>query len=48
MQNNLSYRKDIDGLRALAIITVVLFHAKFSTFAGGFEEWMFSSLFRAF
>lgn len=30
------YRSDIDGLRALAIIPVVLFHAGFSLFSGGF------------
>lgn len=30
------YRADIDGLRALAVIPVVLFHAGLSTFSGGF------------
>lgn len=30
------YRADIDGLRALAVIPVVLFHAGMSTFSGGF------------
>lgn len=30
------YRKEIDGIRALAIISVILFHAGFSTFEGGF------------
>jgi peptidoglycan/LPS O-acetylase OafA/YrhL len=31
-----SYRPDIDGLRALAVIPVVLFHAAVPGFAGGF------------
>lgn len=30
------YRPDIDGLRALAIIPVVLFHSGFALFSGGF------------
>jgi len=30
------YRAEIDGLRALAIIPVVLFHAGFSVMTGGF------------
>lgn len=34
--NNLNYRAEIDGLRALAIIPVILFHAGFETFSGGF------------
>lgn len=32
----MKYRPEIDGLRALAIIPVMLFHAGFSTFSGGF------------
>lgn len=32
----MNYRKEIDGLRALAVIPVILFHAGFSTFSGGF------------
>ncbi|MEO8619998.1 MAG: acyltransferase family protein [bacterium] len=31
-----SYRADIDGLRAVAVISVLLFHARFSRFQGGF------------
>jgi peptidoglycan/LPS O-acetylase OafA/YrhL len=30
------YRKEIDGLRALAVISVILFHAGFDFFSGGF------------
>jgi len=32
----LKYRAEIDGLRALAVIPVILFHAGFETFSGGF------------
>ena len=32
----MQYRPEIDGLRALAVIPVILFHAGFSTFDGGF------------
>jgi len=30
------YRKEIDGLRALAVIPVIFFHAGFSAFSGGY------------
>jgi peptidoglycan/LPS O-acetylase OafA/YrhL len=33
---NLKYRAEIDGLRALAVIPVILFHAEFELFSGGF------------
>lgn len=32
----MQYRREIDGLRAVAVIPVVLFHAGLSTFRGGF------------
>ena len=36
MSNFLKYRHEIDGLRALAIVPVIGFHAKFDFFSGGF------------
>ncbi|WP_085918932.1 acyltransferase family protein [Halomonas sp. CSM-2] len=32
----LAYRPEIDGLRALAVISVLFFHAEFSSWSGGF------------
>ena len=31
-----SYRREIDGLRAVAVVPVILFHAGFKAFSGGF------------
>ena len=33
---DMEYRREIDGLRALAVLPVILFHAGFQTFSGGF------------
>ena len=33
---NIKYRPEIDGLRALAVVPVILFHAGFELFSGGF------------
>ena len=32
----MKYRAEIDGLRALAVLPVILFHAGFEWFSGGF------------
>ena len=36
MERKLKYRKEIDGLRAVAVVPVVLFHADIAGFGGGF------------
>ena len=36
MSAKMQYRPEIDGLRALAVIPVILFHAGFKQFSGGF------------
>jgi peptidoglycan/LPS O-acetylase OafA/YrhL len=36
MEPGLRYRRDIDGLRAIAVLSVVFFHAGLSGFSGGF------------
>ena len=33
-QNNMKYRSKMDGLRALAVVQVILFHAGFELFQG--------------
>ena len=32
----MKYRAEIDGLRALAVVPVILFHAGYQGFSGGF------------
>jgi peptidoglycan/LPS O-acetylase OafA/YrhL len=32
----MKYRAEIDGLRALAVVPVILFHAGFELFSGGY------------
>ncbi|XOV81462.1 MAG: acyltransferase family protein [bacterium] len=36
MAESPGYRKDIDGLRAVAVLPVVFYHAGFATFSGGY------------
>lgn len=35
-KHTIAYRPEIDGLRAIAVIPVILFHADFKSFSGGF------------
>lgn len=32
----MQYRREVDGLRAVAVVPVMLFHAGFQEFGGGF------------
>jgi peptidoglycan/LPS O-acetylase OafA/YrhL len=32
----MNYRREIDGLRAIAFLAVILFHAGFEIYSGGF------------
>ena len=34
--NSIEYRPEIDGIRALAVVSVLFFHVEFAGFAGGF------------
>lgn len=33
---DIKYRREIDGLRAVAVLPVLMFHAGFSAFQGGY------------
>jgi len=36
LQQSISYRRDIDGLRAVAVLSVLFYHAHIPGFGGGF------------
>ena len=36
MSSSVSYRPEIDGLRAIAVLSVVIFHAGFDVLGGGY------------
>ena len=36
LPSKMTYRREIDGLRALAVLPVILFHAGLEAFSGGF------------
>ncbi|QEX23840.1 acyltransferase [Hypericibacter adhaerens] len=36
MSNRIAYRPEIEGLRAIAVVPVILLHAGFTTFSGGY------------
>ena len=37
------FRQDIQGLRAVAVLLVVLYHAHLNVLSGGYTEWTSSS-----
>ena len=36
----MNYRPEVDGMRAIAVLPVILFHAGIEAFAGGSHLWI--------
>lgn len=46
--SSIKYRPEIDGLRAIAVISVIIYHLNENWLSGVFLGWIFSLLFLDF